>query len=233
MKLLLSAKVLEEMMEKIEKGNWKPGEKLPSLTALAPEFSISVSTLREVMRILVEKGYVVIEHGRGMFVRAETYWRSDDAFVLNGLPSGNMSSLWEFRNLLEPEMARLAVERGSIGQIRSIKAAAQQMIANIEKGEEYFEADIAFHEHIAEACSNDVMAKVMKGISDLLMVSRRNTVRIPGSAERAAHFHILIALAMEQRNSQMAKEMMGHHLEDVKRDFLLLKEMETQEALKP
>jgi len=231
MKVLVSTKVLSELTEKIENGEWKPGEKLPSLSALAAEFSISVSTLREVMRILEEKGFVLIEHGRGIFVRAQSYWRSDDMFELSGLPFGNMASLLEFRNLLEPEMARLAAERGSIGQIRLIKEAASRMIANIEKGEDYFEADIAFHEYIAEACANEIMAKVIKDISDLLLESRRNTIRIPGSAERASHFHMLIALAIEQRNPQMAKEMMSAHLNDVKQDFLKLRELETMKNI--
>jgi GntR family transcriptional repressor for pyruvate dehydrogenase complex len=209
---------------RIEQEVWKAGQKLPSLAALAKEFEVGVSTVREGLRILENKGYLLIEHGRGMFVRSPNQWKRDSSLDLTQLPVGDLFSLLEFRGVLEPEMAALAAERGSPGQIRNIKHAASHMIDNLAKGEDYYSSDIAFHEYIAEACSNEIMAAVMKGISDLLLESRRKTTRIPGSADRAAHFHMLIALAIEQRNGQLAKDMMKAHLQDVRQDSMKLKE---------
>lgn len=224
LKELASTKILNELLHRIDQEVWKAGEKLPSLAALAKELQVGVSTVREALRILENKGYLLIEHGRGMFVRSRNHWRQDSSLDLTSLPVGDLFSLLEFRCLLEPEMAALAAERGSPGQIRNIKDAAAQMIADLASGEDYFASDIAFHDHIAEACSNVVMASVMKGISELLLESRRKTTRIKGSAERAAHFHMLIALAIEQRNVQLAKDMMRSHLLDVKQDSMKLKE---------
>lgn len=223
-KELASTKVLNELTKRIEQEEWKPGQKLPSLAAVAKEFQVGVSTVREALRIMENKGYILIEHGRGMYVRNPNYWKQDSPLDLTRLPVGDMFSLQEFRAVLEPEMAALAAERATPGQAAKIKAAAAQMIEDLAKHTDYFEADIAFHEHIAETCSNEVMAQVMKGISDLLLESRRKTTRIPGSAERAAHFHMLIALAIEQRNGALAKEMMKAHLQDVRQDSMKLKE---------
>jgi GntR family transcriptional repressor for pyruvate dehydrogenase complex len=222
-KKLASSEILQELMRRIEEEDWVVGQKLPSISTLAKEFTIGVSTLREAIRILENRGYVLIEHGRGMFVRSRNYWQGDNFLEMNKLSSGDLSALVEFRGVLEPVMAQLAAERGSPGQIRCMKESAAVMIDNLAQGEDYFQADIAFHDHIAQACSNDVMAKVMKGISDLLLESRRTTSRVPGSAERAAHFHMLIALAIEQHDGKLAKEMMSAHLEDVHKDFLKLK----------
>lgn len=223
-KELASTKVLNELTRRIEQEEWKSGQKLPSLAAVAKEFQVGVSTVREALRILENKGYILIEHGRGMFVRNPNCWKQETAWDLTRLSVGDMFSLQEFRAVLEPEMAALAAERATPGQMANIKAAATKMIEDVANNEDYFEADIAFHEYIAEACSNEVMAQVMKGISDLLLESRRKTTRIPGSAERAAHFHMLIALAIEQRNSALAKEMMKAHLQDVRQDSMKLKE---------
>ncbi|MDF2963931.1 MAG: transcriptional regulator NanR [Paenibacillus sp.] len=224
MKELASTKILNALTKRIEEEDWKPGQKLPSLAGLAKEYQAGVSTVREALRILENRGYLLIEHGRGMYVRSRNYWNKDTSVELMQLPVGDLLSLLEFRGVLEPEMAALAAERGTPGQISNIKKAASVMIDDLAKGQDYFSADIAFHEHIAEACSNEVMAKVMKGISDLLLESRRKTTRIPGSAEKASHFHMLIALAIEQRNGPLAKEMMRTHLEDVKQDSMKLKE---------
>lgn len=222
-KELASTKVLIELMKRIDQEVWKTGEKLPSLAALAKELQVGVSTVREALRIMENKGYLLIEHGRGMFVRSQNHWQQDRTLDMTQLPVGNLFSLLEFRGVLEPEMAAMAAERGSPGQIRNIKEAASKMIDDLSAGEDYFASDISFHEYIAEACSNEVMATVMKGISDLLLESRRKTTRISGSPERAAHFHMLIALAVEQRNAPLAKEMMKAHLQDVKQDSMKLK----------
>lgn len=230
-KELASTKVLNELTRRIEREEWKSGQKLPSLAALAKEFKVGVSTVREALRILENKAYILIEHGRGMFVRNPNVWKQENTLDLTRLPVGDMFSLQEFRAVLEPEMAALAAERATPGQTANIKAAASKMIDDVSRSEDYFEADIAFHEHIAEACSNEVMAQVMKGISDLLLESRRKTTRIPGSAERAAHFHMLIALAIEQRNGALAKDMMRAHLQDVRQDSMKLKE--GMKALQP
>jgi GntR family transcriptional repressor for pyruvate dehydrogenase complex len=227
-KELISTRVLNDLMKRIEEEEWKAGQKLPSLAAMAQQFQVGASTMREALRILENKGYLLIEHGRGMFVRSSNHWKQESQLELTRLPVGDLFSLLEFRGVLEPEMAALAAERGSPGQIRNIKNAASQMIDNLAKGEDYLASDIAFHEFVAEACSNEVMAKVMKGISDLLLESRRKTTRISGSPERAAHFHMLIALAIEQRNGQLAKEMMKAHLQDVRQDSLKLKQPNEQ-----
>lgn len=223
-KELISTKILNELTHRIESEAWKKGQKLPSLAALAKELEAGVSSVREALRILENKGYILIEHGRGMFVRSQNHWQRMNTTNISLPPEGELFSLLEFRSLLEPEMAALAAERGSPGQILKIKEAASEMIESLAKGDDYFPSDLAFHARIASACSNDVMAKVMSGISDLLLESRRQTIRISGSAERAAHFHMLIALAIEQRNGQLAKETMKLHLLDVREDFFNIKE---------
>lgn len=223
MERLASTKVLVEMTQRIESEFWKGGQKLPSLNTLAQEFEVGLSTLREALRILENKGYIQIEHGRGVYVRSQNNWKAESPLELTRLQVGDLSSLLEFRGVLEPEMAKLAAERGSPGQIKQIKKAAAQMVENLSQGMDYFVADIAFHDFIAEASSNEIMSKVMKGISDLLSESRRKTIRIAGGSEKAAHFHMLIALAIEQRNGQLAKEMMQAHLQDVKQDVIKLK----------
>jgi GntR family transcriptional repressor for pyruvate dehydrogenase complex len=221
--MLASTEILQELRRRIEEEVWGPGQKLPSITTLAKEFAVGVSTLREAIRILENRGYVLIEHGRGMFVRSRNCWKEDNQLELHPFSSGDLSALLEFRGVLEPVMAQLAAERGSPGQIHSIREAATNMIDNLAQGNDYFQADIAFHDLIALACSNEVMASVMKGISNLLLESRRTTGQVPGSAKRAAHFHMLIALAIEQRDGKLAKEMMNAHLEDVRKDSFSIK----------
>ncbi len=60
---------LEEQVEQsIKDGTWQPGSALPSETALAARFRISVMTVRQAMSHLVNKGLIYREKGRGTFI---------------------------------------------------------------------------------------------------------------------------------------------------------------------
>jgi GntR family transcriptional repressor for pyruvate dehydrogenase complex len=112
-KKLASTQVLTQLKAHIEKGIWKPGEKLPSLSSLSKIHHVSVSTLREALKVLENQGYLLIEQGRGMFVRSKHHWRDENTLALTALPVGDLFSLLELRSLLEPQMAYLAAEKGS------------------------------------------------------------------------------------------------------------------------
>lgn len=56
----------------IDTGLWVPGERLPSIDALAQKFGVAVITVRQALRLLETDGLVVRRHGSGTFV-APTY----------------------------------------------------------------------------------------------------------------------------------------------------------------
>src|SRR5690554_6393090 len=137
MKELVSTRILHELKQRFEEVKWNSGQKLPSLAALASEFKVGVSTVREALRILENNGYLLIEQGRGMCVRSHNNWQQSNHLDLSDLPSGDLLSLQEFRILLEPEMAKLAAERALSGQILWIHDVASSSLFAVEKGEDY------------------------------------------------------------------------------------------------
>ncbi|XYP84762.1 GntR family transcriptional regulator [Bordetella bronchiseptica] len=60
--------VLNAIAEGIESGHWKPGERLPTEDDLVQMTSYSLGTVQRALRILVDQGLVVREHGLGTFV---------------------------------------------------------------------------------------------------------------------------------------------------------------------
>ncbi|MED0662356.1 GntR family transcriptional regulator [Geobacillus thermodenitrificans] len=59
------------MKEKIEKGEWQPGEMIPSERELAEMYDISRMTVRQAVNNLVNDGYLVRRRGKGTFVAAK------------------------------------------------------------------------------------------------------------------------------------------------------------------
>lgn len=63
-----SSRVAHFIQAAIQSGDLAPGTKLPSQRKLAEAFEIAQNTAREAYRLLAERGLVVAEHGRGVFV---------------------------------------------------------------------------------------------------------------------------------------------------------------------
>jgi GntR family transcriptional regulator len=64
----LTATVREELVGRIERGEWRPRQRLPSEPVLAVSLGVSRATLREALRSLAEDGFVTRVQGSGTFV---------------------------------------------------------------------------------------------------------------------------------------------------------------------
>lgn len=117
---------IELMKQKIIGGEWAPGDRLPTLQQLAVDFSVSVTTVREALRILESQGNVSIEHGRGMYVRNDPLLLDDPAAGLEELDNISIVDLLEARLLIEPELAALA--RSGPMRIRSAGCGYWQIV---------------------------------------------------------------------------------------------------------
>jgi GntR family transcriptional regulator len=62
--------IADLMRQRIARGQWPLGEKLPSLEALVEEFGVARVTVRQAMELLARDGLVSPQQGRGTFVTA-------------------------------------------------------------------------------------------------------------------------------------------------------------------
>lgn len=67
----LYAQLKELLRERIENGDYEPGEKIPTELALCDELELSRPTVRQAIADLVAEGLLYIVKGRGTFVAAE------------------------------------------------------------------------------------------------------------------------------------------------------------------
>ncbi len=68
----LQYQLKSQLYEKIESGEWPEGFKIPSENELCDEYGISRITVREVLKEMVQSGYLMRQQGKGTFVTAHS-----------------------------------------------------------------------------------------------------------------------------------------------------------------
>jgi GntR family transcriptional regulator len=70
------------ILEKIQQGEWKPGEKLPTEEEIQKKYDVSRATIRQALRELEFDGTIIRQAGRGTFVATPKYVESPNAFEI-------------------------------------------------------------------------------------------------------------------------------------------------------
>lgn len=214
--------VVEAIQQRIADGVWQPGQRLPSIPRLARELGVSTGSVREAARVLASRGLLRIEHGRGIFVAAAPDVPIDLYEHFKRVDVGSVLELFEARRLIEPELAALAAERGSDEELQAIHDLAVKMEHSASAGEDFIEPDIQFHQRIAAAARNIVLAGMMSSINELIVRGRELTVRLPGMTPRAVRYHLLIAEAILARKPLQARLLMFAHVNDAIESLVLV-----------
>ena len=167
----------------------KPGDRLPTETELAARFGVSRSTLREAMKFLRAENVVVIRQGSGTFVSAGTGIGEDPLGLHFTNQEKLLENLFETRMLLEPEIAGLAAQRATPGDVKNL----ERMVWEMEKSEinspAAAELDVQFHTAVAECTHNDVLVRVVPIIIESIRRSHGENHDDQDSFKRAKVCH--------------------------------------------
>ncbi len=85
------------MRERLERGEWRVGERIPIEPELAAELGVSRNTVREAVRVLAFSGVLEVRQGDGTYVRSAV----DASDVAHGLSRASLREHLEVRAMLE------------------------------------------------------------------------------------------------------------------------------------
>ena len=200
----------------IRQGELEHGARLPSERAMAEQFKVSRSSVREAIRSLELQGLVVTKRGSGTFINTQDL----DAVVallastLSSGPGGldTLDDIFEMRHVLEPQIAAMAALRANPEEIARLAETLEEQEWQIGAGETGVNADTAFHFALATATHNAALIKVVSAVEDILSRSRNQTLQTPGRPSLSLASHRRILESIKQRDSQAARRAMDHHL---------------------
>lgn len=206
-----------------------PGMQLPSEGELVVDCGVSRLTIREALKVLSGRGLVELSRGRRPTVR------EPDSSVLSGYLAvairrdpRALLELTEIRQALEVLSVTLAARHASRASVAAIEAAYDAMAAaaavdGLEDAEAYHEADVAFHEALALASVNRMLAFLLEGLEESLRRSFHRSfegrVARGSSITSALEAHQEILDRIRNGDSRGAAQAMRTHLKDAERDL--------------
>ncbi|HBD86794.1 MAG TPA: hypothetical protein DC001_05140 [Clostridiales bacterium] len=162
-KVSASEMVCEALQMQISSGEWKVGDRLPSESDLAKTFGVNRLTVRMALQKLNALGVLETRTGSGTYVIAfdfESYLQSASRFYEQ---TGLLDAVCEFRNHMEIECARLAMERATEEDLETLKDLAVQHRVEWEDHDgtnhenwcrRVALADLKFHEQVCRMSHN-------------------------------------------------------------------------------
>lgn len=168
----LADELVRQIEEQIHGGLLPPGARVPTENALAEQFQVSRTVVREAFARLAARGLIISRRGSGAYVASEAKYR---AFQVTAGEIANLEdvvALLELRIGFEAEMAELAALRHTTAQLDAI-AAALQVMKQAGHGDHAAAADAAFHAAIAEATGNAYFIRFTEFLGVRLVPSRQ------------------------------------------------------------
>lgn len=210
----------DELRVAIYRGEWSPGDKLPTQRELSEKFGASRVVVREALRCLEQEGLIHIKrgYGGGNFVANPNTRPVQDSLVAM-LRTGQitMENLAEARSIYEPEVARLAALRATSEDLAKMAEVIRREEAALRAGGPQEEFTLAFHRLVAEATKNPVLVTAMKAIVNILLAEVRPLELDRSVQQSIVDFHQQIYEALLARDADKAYELMTRHVIDVQR----------------
>ncbi|HEX4212505.1 MAG TPA: FCD domain-containing protein [Candidatus Dormibacteraeota bacterium] len=218
-------RVARELEEHIL-SEFEVGAALASESELARSMGVSRLTMREATRKLQARGLLEISMGRRPVVAAPSGSQVGD-FIRHSLRRDPRRALelLEVREVLEVHIAAEAAAGRGAASLEAMEGAiADQSRAGTDMAR-FHRADVRFHEALAAASGNGLMAVLVEALARPLLVSRRQSfaghLERGGSAEDVVRHHRAILDAVRGGDEEAAAAAMRTHLAETRRDLLV------------
>ena len=211
----ISDKIKSDVKQAVLDGVYKPGDKLSPEVEIARQYGVSKVSVREALGELESEGLLVKKRGifGGSFIAEPGADKMVDvvtnAFLFGGV---TVTDLAEFRQILEPGLARLAATRRTENDLTVMEEYIAAIHLSIEKGDPDQTKAIGFHKLIAEACHNRFISGLMAA---LVHVFQQVLDKEPDleTARKDVRFNELFYEHIKARDGKKAELVMKKHFE--------------------
>jgi DNA-binding FadR family transcriptional regulator len=210
--------VADQLLQMINSGELKPGDRLPSEAELAADFGVSRTTVREALRILATRNLIQTRKGMagGHFIVEPTVGSISEFLVANyGLLTAantvTLEHLLQAREMIEGPAAAIAARNRDDHDLERIRTTLHDDVASVSEVDALAKFRL-FHLYLLEATKNHLLVVAAAPIFTVLqstVVRRRPTKEVIAALEQD---HREIYAAVEARDEEAAHRLMDDHL---------------------
>lgn len=220
----IAVRIAEQIVARIQAGEYTLGTRLPSETELARQFGVSRPSVREALGALQFVGYVDSVRGSGSRVVSLT----------PNLPTGetpvevtplDVLRFFEARLLLEPQVAAAAARDPDLDKLDSAEELIEGMGLVVHEPTLHGETDLRVHRALAQVCRNTFLTDPVLRLLDVLVSPPLRPTREQAWADRELPpiwegQHIETVQAIRDRDALAAAEATWAHLVSSARNAL-------------
>lgn len=198
--------VYRRLRQQLLVGTWPPGARLRE-AELADTFGVSRTPVREAVRRLLQEGLLETRPRQGVRVRRPDRQASLDAY--------------DVRETLEGLAARQAAERASARDRQGLTLLLERLEADpgsdLAESDlaEQVEADLAFHQRVAELSGNEPLVRTLESLAGHVTPLKVHT-RDLNAAARTREQHREVAEAIARGDGAAAEAAMRAHVASFK-----------------
>lgn len=168
--------------------------------ALADEFGISRTPMREALKVLASEGLVELKPRRGCYVTELSDTDLDQIFPVMALLEG--------RAAFE---ATVNMNPASWKMLDDIHAQLERYAANGDANR-FFEANDAFHTALQDIASNRWLKQLIEDARKVIKLTRRQSLEAEGRIDRSLAEHRQVMKAIKSGEPNHAAQAMHDHL---------------------
>jgi GntR family transcriptional repressor for pyruvate dehydrogenase complex len=203
----LAETVAQQLLEAVRDKD--PGTQLPSERELVQQLRVGRSTVREALKGLAMIGVIEIRHGQGVFVAEH---QSTVPGVI-GVASAEAGKLREARDIVEPQIARLAAQRRTDKDVAAMEKVLAAHRKSIDKGTGPILEASRFHLLLAEAADNPPLTAVVQPFFRLMIEKGPKLYELQSDyAEWELEQHTAIFEAVRDGDGALAERRLAEHV---------------------
>jgi len=220
-KTRIAEEIADRIRELILNGTFPPGRPLPSERVLAARYGVSRGSVRDAFRTLETIGLLETRHGQGTFPHELSVDRLVTPLVsVLAYRRDLREELMDVRRMFEPAVARVAAARANEADLADLDRVLDAQRRQVKTGRPAIAEDTAFHAILARATGNSVVVRIMATLNDLLVESRKLTLKPKGRPERSLRGHEAVVAALRRGDADGAAQAMHDHIEQIARLLL-------------
>jgi len=208
----LYEQVSDRLREFIDINQLQPGDRLMTERDLARQLSVGRSSIREAITALRARGEVEVRHGDGIYLvrRPEDLISSLAAELVE--THLDHPAIWETRQALETQCARLAAHRATAEDLAELGTALDDMAREVDAGEPGLVGDRRFHLGIATASHNPILIRLLESMRQALDRTSATSLTRSGQPATSLADHRRIYDAIRAGDAPGAADAMLDHL---------------------